>query len=85
LWPLLIDIKNKVLRKPSSKPVWETPNSPPNINCVVPACFGDCFVSKEGDLWFAHTHNPYAEEIGEWRYFCIKRLIILNADKKIQA
>jgi len=26
--------------------VWETPNRPPNIKCIVPAFFGDRFVEK---------------------------------------
>jgi hypothetical protein len=45
----------------ASVPVWETPNRPPNIKCIVPAFFGDRFFEKEGGLL---THNPPAEKVG---------------------
>jgi hypothetical protein len=50
----------EVLRYPYSSPIWETPNSPPNIKCIATAFFGDWFVDKYGGL---RTHNPSAEEV----------------------
>jgi hypothetical protein len=50
----------EVLRNPYSSPVWETPNSPPNIKSIVAAFFGVWFVEKYGGL---RTHNPSAEEV----------------------
>jgi hypothetical protein len=41
-------------------PIWETPNRPPNMECMVPAIFEDRFVAKDGGL---RTHNPSAEEV----------------------
>ncbi len=50
----------------ASVPVWETPNRPSNIKCIIPAFFGDRIVAKEGGL---RTHNPSAEEVGGLQAF----------------
>jgi hypothetical protein len=61
------------LKKKSAKAVfrtrWETPNRPPNIKCIVPPCFGDHFVEKEGSL---PTHNLPVEKVGGLEVFLYK-------------
>ncbi len=51
----------KVLRKPCSTPVWETPNRPPNRTCKIPAFFGDQFIDKDRGL---RTHSSFTEKEG---------------------
>jgi hypothetical protein len=55
-----------LLHKMSSAPVWETPNHPPNIKCIVPAFFGDRLVEKVGGL---RAHNQFVEEVGGLEVF----------------
>jgi hypothetical protein len=35
----MMKISAKKMRKPSSEPIWETSNRPPNIKCIVPTFF----------------------------------------------
>ncbi len=52
---------SKVLHNPAyTAPIWETPNHPPNMKCIVTAFFGDGFVEQDDSL---RTHNPSTEEV----------------------
>ncbi len=58
--------------KPSSEPVWKTPNRPPNINVYLLHLWRPV-AGKEGGL---RTQGPFSvKEIGDGRYFDIGRLI----------
>ncbi len=67
--------------KPSSEPVWKTPNRPPNINVYLSHFVETGLLEKKAV--YAHT-DPFAKEIGDVRYFGIKRLITLNSIKSFK-
>jgi hypothetical protein len=69
-----------VLRKPSSKPIWETPNRPQK-KCIVPAFVEDHFERKKGGL---RTYKLSFQESVDTIDFCFKPLGTLNSNKTLK-